>query len=127
LLILQPVVERYLKHVDSIYGYFRTTVRESPKDKEARGILDDMTNIFLKAYFLFLEYALVFFNKFNAFFQSADVQIHKLHDSSKKTLKTICQNYIRPEDLGRLETTNLSNPSNFVSLFILISSQVAIK
>ena len=63
-------------------GFFRPTVRENPKDREAAVILQDMQNPFLEAYLHFLNFSLSYMNEFNLLFQSRDLLIHKLASSS---------------------------------------------
>lgn len=103
-LVAKPCVDRYLENKESLLGFFRTAVREDPKDREAALILSDMQNPFTEAYLHFLDSALSYMNEFNAMFQARDILIHKLSSSSEKLLKKFCQNFIVPERLGTKDT-----------------------
>jgi len=106
-LVMYSCVRRFLDHWDSLFAFFRTTVRECPKDREAAEIFLEMSNPFTKAYLHFLEYVLNYSNEFNATFQAREVLVHKVVDESLKLLKKLCQNFIQPRELARLQTSNV--------------------
>ncbi|KYN26715.1 Putative nuclease HARBI1 [Trachymyrmex cornetzi] len=70
-------VERLIKYWDTIKNFFQEAV-VSEKTKSAENLLSIMNNVETKAYFLFLEYVLNFFNQFNAYFQASQTRIHVL-------------------------------------------------
>lgn len=86
------------------------------KKKVATEILNEMKNPYNKGYYLFLEYALNFFNEYNALFQSKDVMIHQLRNKSIKLLKDVCQNYLADDNIDHITTTKLDDPRIFVPL-----------
>jgi len=114
-LVLHSCVTRYLESPQSFLGFFRTQVRDDPKDKDAQKILNDLSNPFTNAYMHFLDYAIGYFNEFNAIFQGKGILIHKLASSSKLLMKKLCQNFLKPEELGRIGSVNVMHPSNQVS------------
>lgn len=70
------------------------------KLKSAEHILLELENICNKAYFLFLQYALNYFNTINAIFQSKRPLIHQLHTESRKIFFKLGQNFIKPNKLN---------------------------
>ncbi|KYN20692.1 hypothetical protein ALC57_06951 [Trachymyrmex cornetzi] len=48
-----------------------------------------------KAYFLFLKYALNYFNQFNAYFQASETRIHQLQTKSSNFLFDISKNFLK--------------------------------
>lgn len=113
-LVLHPCVQRYLKSSESLLGFFRTQVREDPDDKQARKIFTDLSNPFTNAYMHFLDYAMNYFNEFNAMFQGKGVLIHKLESASRTLMSKLGQNFLKPEELHRIETVNIMHPQNQV-------------
>ena len=85
-------VERLLEYWDTI-RYFLYEIVVSEKAGPAKDLLSIMDNIETKAYFLFLQYILDLFNKFNAHFQSLETRIHELQPKSLTLLYKICQNF----------------------------------
>jgi len=113
-LVLHPCVQRYLKSSESLLGFFRTQVREDPDDKQARKIFTDLSNPFTNAYMHFLDYAMNYFNEFNAMFQGKGVLIHKLESAFRTLMSKLGQNFLKPEELHRIETVNIMHPQNQV-------------
>ncbi|KAG5328555.1 SCND3 protein, partial [Acromyrmex heyeri] len=74
-------VERLLEYWDTI-RYFLYEIVVSEKAGPAKDLLFIMDNVETKAYFLFLQYILDLFNKFNAHFQSLQTRIHELQPKS---------------------------------------------
>ncbi|KYN12429.1 hypothetical protein ALC57_15396 [Trachymyrmex cornetzi] len=54
-----------------------------------------MSKIETKAYFLFLKYALNYFNQFNAYFQASETRIHQLQTKSSNFLFDISKNFLK--------------------------------
>ena len=83
------------------------------KQKHAESILNELNNWFTKAYFLFLKYALNFFNEFNALFQAWKPLVHKLYLNSIKLLSCFGQTFLMEEVLKDIEKVNVKCPSHF--------------
>jgi len=90
-------IERFWKYWDTI-KYFLHEADVSEKTKATEN-LSIMNNVETKAYFLFLEYVLNFFNQFNAYFQASQTRIHVLHSKCLQFLYNICQNFLKAEHL----------------------------
>ena len=104
-LILHKCVERLLKNWQVLQNYFIFAVVED-KLKSAETILELLNDKSVKAYLLFLKYALNYFNKFNALFQSRKILIHKLYENSQRLIYEIAQNFIKPEFLEAIYNIN---------------------
>jgi len=96
-------------------NYFIFCVVEE-KSKSAEIILDQLNNISIKAYLLFLKYSLNFFNNFNAIFQSRKVLIHKLFEESQQLINEIGQNFLTPESLQNINTLNINDNKNILNV-----------
>lgn len=105
-LILHNCVIRILDNWEVLKHYFILAVNE---DRSAEIILDQLNNNSIKAYLLFLKYALIFFNTFNALFQSRKILIHKLFNTSQQIIQQIGQNFIIPEALKDTVDLNIDN------------------
>lgn len=85
-------VDRLLQSWDTI-KYFLHEMVVNENTKSGQHLLSLMTNVNIKAYFLFLKYILNLFNSFNAFFQAIETRIYVLQPKSVtffcKSLKTI--------------------------------------
>ncbi|KAG5340317.1 SCND3 protein, partial [Acromyrmex heyeri] len=91
-------VERLLEYWDTI-RYFLYEIVISEKAGPAKDLLFIMDNVETKAYFLFLQYILDLFNKFNGHFQSLETRIHELQPKSLTLLYKICQNFLKNEHI----------------------------
>ncbi|XP_018359735.1 PREDICTED: uncharacterized protein LOC108758979, partial [Trachymyrmex cornetzi] len=91
-------VERLLKYWDTIKNFLQEAV-VSEKTKSAENLLSIMNNVETKAYFLFLEYVLNFFNQFNAYFQASQTRIHVLQSKCLQFLYNICRHFLKAEHL----------------------------
>ncbi|KYN37919.1 hypothetical protein ALC56_07715 [Trachymyrmex septentrionalis] len=91
-------VKKLLESWDTI-KHFLNQISVNEKTRAEECLLSMMDNIELKAYFLFLEYTLNFFNKFNTFFQALDTRIHILQPKSLNFLLQICQNFLKEKHL----------------------------
>lgn len=114
-------VARMLEQWDVLIHFFTTASFDEaslPQNRKrpATEIMNDLKNPFNRAYFLFMDYTLNFFNKFNALFQSKSVMIHRLRDESIQLLKDLCQNYLMPENIDRITTTKLDDPRTYLAL-----------
>ncbi|KAL6421193.1 hypothetical protein ACFW04_013746 [Cataglyphis niger] len=65
-------------------------------------LLSMMQNLDIKAYFLFLQNILNFFNSFNTFFQAIETRIHLLQLKSVEFLITVCKYFLKSEHLNNL-------------------------
>lgn len=110
-------IERILQNWDALESFFRLAAFED-KLKSAENILAELQNICTKGYLYFLKYVLHFVNSFNALFQSRNILIHKLYDSSQKLMKQICDNFMKPEIVmeKNLGSLNLKHPDFFLPL-----------
>ncbi|XP_034248085.1 uncharacterized protein LOC117649413 [Thrips palmi] len=114
-------VVRMLEQWDVLIHFFTAASFDEaslPQNRKrpATEIMNDLKNPFNRAYFLFIEYSLNFFNQFNALFQSKSVMIHKLRDKSIELLKDVCQNYLMPENVERILTTKIDDPRAYLPL-----------
>lgn len=98
-------VEKILDSWNTIEQFLQKMVVNGKKIKSAQYLLFMMSNIEMKAYFLFLKYILHFFSAFNTFFQSAETKIHLLHMKSVSFLSEICQNFVKEEYLKNIAST----------------------
>ncbi|KAE8745970.1 hypothetical protein FOCC_FOCC007332 [Frankliniella occidentalis] len=98
-LVMHSCVVRLLQNLTALEHFFLLCSQEDPKDKDAGVLCQEMRNPYFKAYLLFLKYALEYFNRMNALFQSAKVLVHKLQSESRQLLVQMCQNYMRPNVL----------------------------
>lgn len=69
---------------------------------------------------MFLKYALLYFNQFNALFQGRSILVHELHKKSTQLLKQICQNFLKAqvftqESLDFIKL-NIRSPHNLVAV-----------
>lgn len=109
-------VTRILYNWTTLEHYFRIAVVED-KLKSAEIILTELTNIYTKAYLLFLKYSLSYFNNFNALFQSRKPLIHVLYAETFSLMKQICKNFIKAQYLDSdLSLINLRDPKHFIKL-----------
>jgi len=101
-------------------NYFTSAAAEEAeqnnKRKPASEILEKLTDPCIKAYFLFLQYSLLFFNKYNAMLQSDKIMIHRLKKMSIQLLQEICQNYMKPAALENITTVELDDPQHFLPI-----------
>jgi len=114
-LVLHKCVVRFLDNWEVLKNYFIFCVVEE-KSKSAEIILDQLNNISIKAYLLFLKYSLNFFNHFNALFQSRKVLIHKLFEESQQLINEIGQNFLTPESLQNINTLNINDNKNILNV-----------
>ena len=81
---------------------------QSQTAAKLREFLSDIKN---KIYMYFLKYVLNFLNQFNALFQSDKVLIHELPSRSIKLLKTIANNFVKPELIDNILNLNVNDPT----------------
>lgn len=74
--------------------------------------MEQLNDNSIKSYLLFLKYALLHFNTFNALFQSRKILIHKLFDSSQQLIRQIALAFIIPEALLNIATLNAADEKN---------------
>ncbi|KYN05168.1 PREDICTED: uncharacterized protein LOC108771904 [Cyphomyrmex costatus] len=91
-------IKKLLESWDAI-KHFLNEISVNEKTRSEECLLSMMDNIELKAYFLFLEYALNFFHKFSTFFQGSDTRVHTLQPKSASLLLQICQNFVKEKCL----------------------------
>lgn len=110
-------VVRILNNWDVLEHFFLLAINED-KLRSAENIYNDMKNLYLKAYLLFMKYALNFLNSFNALFQSNNILIHKLRGHCLNLFVQLCTNYLKPELCTRekILDMNLRHPDNFLPL-----------
>ena len=111
-LCLHQCVIRLLDNWEVLKSYFILAIVED-KLKSAEVILEHLNNDAIKAYMLFLKYSLNFFTAFNALFQSRDILIHTLFESSQRLIKYIALNFIKPEFLTDIANLDINNKNNF--------------
>lgn len=116
-LSLEAVVNRILEQWDALIVYFQ---HESLVDNVygAREILDRLSDVVFKLYFLFLQNILKIVSKMNLEFQSESPRIHKLMPTITMYFKTICGYYLKFDVINnmRLADINPRNPDYFKSL-----------
>lgn len=88
-------ISRVLENWVPLEHFFIIAVHED-KLKSAELILNELKNVYTKAYLLFLKYALKMFNTFNILFQNRKPLIHVLYRECMLLIKQICRNYIQP-------------------------------
>ena len=114
-LVLHQCVVRLLENWDVLTHYFQLAAVED-KLKSAEMILQELKNSYTKAYMFFLKYVLVFFNSFNALFQSRKILIHKLSEDSLRLLQTIGQNFLKPGVHTEIQKIQKLEPCHYLSL-----------
>lgn len=97
-------VVRLLESWNTMEHFLREMVVSDKQTTSAEYLLSVMENVETKAYFLFLQYFLNFFNAFNAFFQAAETRIHLLQMKSENFLSEICRNFVKEELMKDLAT-----------------------
>ncbi|EZA62768.1 uncharacterized protein LOC105274686 [Ooceraea biroi] len=97
----QSCISRLLQYWDTI-KHFLTETLINEKSTSGEYLLSIMQNVDTKAYFLFLNYILNFFNTFNAYFQVEETRIHLLQQKSFNLLVDISQHFLKPEILRLL-------------------------
>ncbi|XP_066603455.1 zinc finger protein 862-like [Prorops nasuta] len=102
----QKCVDRLIENWSCLRLFF-TDACFNDKLESATKILDLLNSDMIKSYFLFLNYALTAFNKFNAFFQSRNILVHKLVKTSKTLMKQFGQNFLKAEALNEIDNINL--------------------
>jgi len=100
-----------LENWEVLKNYFILAVVED-KLKSAEIILESLNNNSIKAYLLFLKYSLNFLNNFNALFQSRNILIHKLYESSKQLVFQFAQNFVNLDVLNDIFILNLNDRKN---------------
>lgn len=90
--------------------FILATVEDKLKSVEI--ILEYLNDDSVKAYLLFLKYSLHFFNNFNALFQSRDILIYKLYDSSRELILKIAQNFVKIDILKDISNLDIDNKNN---------------
>ena len=114
-LVLHKCVTRLLENLKVLQNFFLLAVVDD-NSQSAETILAQLNDNTIKAYLLFLQYSLNYFNKFNALFQSRKILIHKLHSSSQKIISDIAQNFMFPETLKHISTLNVDDEKNIKHL-----------
>lgn len=110
-LCLHKCVFRLLENWEVLKNYFTLAVVED-KLKSAEIILESLNNNSIKAYLLFLKYSLNFLNNFNALFQSRNILIHKLYETSKQLVFQFAQNFVNLDVLNDIFILNLNDQKN---------------
>lgn len=111
-LVLQKCVARLLDNWEVLKHYFNLETLES-KNYSAISIFNILNDEVIKAYMLFLKYSLTYFNQFNALYQSREILIHKIAESSEQLIKKMGQNCLLPDALKNI-SNDLLNPNNFL-------------
>ena len=111
-LVLHPCVVRLLENWDVLTHYFQLAAVED-KLKSAEIILRELENSYTKAYMFFLKYVLVFFNSFNALFQSRKILVQKLSENSLHLLQNIGQNFLKPQVLTEIQKIHTLQPCHY--------------
>jgi len=57
---------------------------------------------------LFFKYALNYFNNFNALFQSRNILIHKLYESSQQLIRQLADNFLNYDNLENILISDYS-------------------
>ncbi|KAH7959058.1 hypothetical protein HPB49_007871 [Dermacentor silvarum] len=96
-LVLHSCIERVFEEWETLRLLF---LQASVEDRivAAEPILNQMNSI-TEAYLKFIKYALNFFNKLNALFQSNENLIAELQRESQRLLRCLLQNFIQPSVL----------------------------
>jgi len=108
-LVLYHCIVRILNNWEILKNFFVLAVVED-KLKSAEIILQQLNNDSIKAYLLFLKYVLNFFNHFNAFFQSREILIHKIFETSRQLIIDIGKNFLISQMLE--DINNITVDSN---------------
>ncbi|XP_074034309.1 zinc finger MYM-type protein 6-like [Leptinotarsa decemlineata] len=116
-LSLSKCVERVLKQWDVLAELFKVACFED-KNSTAQIIYNEFQNPFVKAYFEFLLFILPLFNEFNSLFQSSKVLFPIISKESKRFIRQLCGNFIKPELLSdnSLFTSNFEHPHSLLPL-----------
>lgn len=111
-------VERVLVNWEPLLSFFRVAVFEDGLDA-ASIILNLMESVEIKAYLLFLKYALDYMNKFNALFQSEQILINVLSLRSRQLLQQVGQNFLKSDvfKTDKPVNNNVLRPANYRELF----------
>lgn len=129
-LALHQCVTRMIDCWDSLNHYFRLAVYEDHL-KTAETILENLNDSVVKGYFLFLKFALIYFNTFNAMFQSRDIMIQILHNKSIILLKTLSQNFVKPilidDNIFKLDFSKTENFIPITDVFVGMECEKHIK
>ncbi|XP_071581188.1 zinc finger BED domain-containing protein 5-like [Temnothorax nylanderi] len=107
-LCLQKCVVRLLENWEVLKNYFLLATVED-KLKSAENILQYLNDNSIKAYLLFLKYALNYFNNFNALFQSRNILIHKLYESSQQVIRQLADNFLKYDNVENISISELDN------------------
>jgi len=110
-LSLQKCVVRLLENWEVLKNHFTLAVVEDEL-KSAEIILENLNDNSIKTYLLFLKYSLNFLNNFNALFQSRNILIHKLYETSKQLIFQFAQNFVNLNVLNDIFTLNLNDQRN---------------
>lgn len=94
-LALSNCVERLIDQWEVLEEVFRLAAYED-KNPVGNMIFSEMQNPYVKAYLLFLKYILPSFNSFNAMFQSSKILVDKIYIESRRFLKILCTNFVKP-------------------------------
>lgn len=94
-LALSNCVERLIDQWDVLLEVFRVAAFED-KNQVGNMIFNEMQNPYVKAYLLFLKHVLPIFNSFNAMFQSSKVLVDKMYVESRRFVKILCVNFVKP-------------------------------
>lgn len=120
-LAMHQCVVRLIECWESLTQYFQIAIFED-KLKSAENIHAELLNPFTKCYFYFFKFVLDYFNKFNSFFQSRSIIIHKLFSLSLSLIKSISQNFIKPklinDNIFRIDFNNKVNQLPILELFV---------
>lgn len=108
-LSLANVVSRILEQWEALKLYF-SDIWLSEKVVSAELIFNSLHNPFIKVYYLFLEWVLPKFTKFNAFFQSDKVVITELHDKVCLLYKELLFSFMQREYVVKTDLERV-NPS----------------
>lgn len=116
-LSLSKCVERILNQWNILTELFKIASVED-KNSTANIIYNEFQNPFVKAYFKFLHFILPLFNEFNSFFQSSKILFPIINKESKRFIRQLCGNFIKPELLSddTLFSLNFEHPHSLLPM-----------
>ena len=117
-LALSNCVNRVLQQWDVLVELFREAAFED-KNPVGNMIFSELQNPYVKAYLHFLNHVLPLINKFNAMFQSQKVSVQDLYPESRRFIRVVAVNFIKPSFLSKdekLDNLNIYDPNVLLSI-----------
>ena len=114
-LALQHCVARILDQWDVLKLLFLQAQIED-RNLSADHIVSEFNNPFTKAYLEFMRFVLGYFNSINALFQSKKNLIGVFQKEIQRTVRFLCQNFIKPQYLHDASKIDPSNTNQLLPL-----------